>query len=129
MLHRLPLIRVRVERGRQRTPIPLNYFPMVAARFNRISTNRSSPRSNCSASSSGRVTPTENGRPARSARSGIHDRSKEAAAGIRAFPIPRRAPERLTLGNWVCSSVIPSSSSIEFCEFLDRFLTRIFNVS
>lgn len=33
----------RGKRTPKKTPVPLNYFPMVAARFNRISTNRSSP--------------------------------------------------------------------------------------
>lgn len=32
----------RGKRTPKKTPVPLNYFPMVAARFNRISTNRSS---------------------------------------------------------------------------------------
>lgn len=35
----------RGKRTPKKTPVPLNYFPMVAARFNRISTNRSSPPS------------------------------------------------------------------------------------
>lgn len=118
MLHRLPLIRVRVERGRQRRPLSrliIFQWWLLALIGSRLIVP---PRSNCSASSSGRVTAIENGRPARSARSGIQDRSKEAAAEYARF---RFHVERLALGNWVCSyAVIPSSSAIEFREFFWR---------
>lgn len=100
MLHRLPLIRVRVERGRQRRPLSrliIFQWWLLALIGSRLIVP---PRSNCSASSSGRVTAIENGRPARSARSGIQDRSKEAAAEYARF---RFHVERLALGNWVCS--------------------------
>lgn len=122
MLHRLPLIRVRVERGRQRRPLSrliiFQWWLLALIGSRLIVPLPPSPCSNCSASSSGRVTPIENGgRPARSARSGIHDRSKEAAAEYARFRFHVEPPKRLTLGNWVCS----------YAEFQREFFWKSFS--